>query len=48
MLFMIPEIGRAELHRVLARLTRKAEEAVWDIRIEAKWREPGQTSLTLH
>ena len=42
------DIGRAELHRVLALLTRKAEEAVWDIRIEAKWLEPGQTSLTLH
>ena len=42
------DIGRAELHRVLALLTRKAEEADWDIRIEAGWLEPGQTSLTLN
>jgi hypothetical protein len=37
------DVGRAELHRVLALLTRKAEEADWDIRIEAKWLESGQT-----
>lgn len=42
------DIGRIELHRVLDTLTRKAEEADWDIRIEAKWLEPGQTSLTLN
>lgn len=42
------DIGRAELHRVLDMLTRKAEEADWDIRIEAGWLEPGQTSLTLN
>lgn len=42
------DIGRAELHRVLDTLTRKADEADWDIRIEAKWLESGQTSLTLN
>lgn len=42
------DIGRAELHRVLDTLTRKAAEAEWDIRIDAKWLEPGQTSMTLN
>lgn len=41
-------IGRPELHRVLDMLTRKAEEADWNIRIEAKWLEPGQTSVSLN
>jgi hypothetical protein len=41
-------VGRAELHRVLALLKHKSGEADWNIRIDAGWLEPGQTSLTLN
>ena len=42
------DIGRPALHRLLDMLTRKAEEADWNIRIAAKWLEPGQTSVSLN
>ena len=45
---IIMDIGRPELHRVLDMLTRKAHEADWNIRIEAKWLEPGQISVSLN
>jgi len=41
-------LSRKELHWVVGMLSSKAEEANWNIRLDASWLETGQTAVTLN
>lgn len=42
------QVNRTELHRILDILGRQAKAAAWNLRTEAGWLEPGQTSFLLN